>query len=87
MKNKGKLILTEIFPSVHEICYLKYWFVLLSNPTHFLNFTLRIWKLKYVKNNNIASSSIWLWNMVSYIKGGIRATVAWEQENLQERGL
>ena len=26
--------------------------------------------LKYV-NNNIASCAIWLWNMVSYIKGGM----------------
>ena len=30
-------------------------------------------KIKIYKNNNIASCAIWLWNMVSYIKGGIQA--------------
>ena len=43
-----------------------------------LDCSLRIWKLKY--NNNIASCAIWLWNMVSYIKGGIQAEGIWKQD-------
>ena len=37
-------------------------------------------KLKYISNNNIASCGIWLWNMVSYIKGGIQAKGIWKQD-------
>ena len=35
-----------------------------------------------IKNNiiNIASWAIWLWNTVSYIKGGIQAKVNWKQD-------
>ena len=32
------------------------------------------------KNNNIASCAVWLWNMVSYIKGGIQAKGIWKQD-------
>ena len=34
----------------------------------------------FVNNNNIASCAIWLWNMVSYIKGGIQAKGIWKQD-------
>ena len=42
------------------------------NTIEILDFSLRILKLKYIKNN-IASCAMWLRNMVSYIKGGTQA--------------
>ena len=46
---------------------------------YLLDFSPRIWKLKFI-NNNIAICAIWLWNMVSYIKGGMRAKGIWKQD-------
>ena len=36
-------------------------------------------EFKYL-NNNIASSAIWFWNMVSYIKGGMQAKGIWKKD-------
>ena len=30
--------------------------------------------------NIIASCAVWLWNMVSYIKGGMQAKGIWQQD-------
>ena len=32
-------------------------------------------------NNNIASFAIWLWNMVSYIKGEMQAKGIWKEDS------
>ena len=31
-----------------------------------------------IYDNNIASCAVWLWNMVSYIKGGMQAKGIWK---------
>ena len=64
--NKGKV---QVQNSVvkrnlnHSMCVMFLW----------LRARIQIYSVRNIQNNNIASCAIWMWNMVSYIKGGMQA--------------
>ena len=62
------------------ICFKLYFFIIQSKYSCLLDSSLRIFRIKTYINNNIASCAIWLWNMVSYIKGRTQAKGIWKQD-------
>ena len=44
------------------------------------NVILKVNQMFNAENNNIASCAMWMWSMVSYIKGGTRAKGIWKQD-------
>ena len=60
---------------LHEL--LCYYSVQTLLPSRLLSKNL---KIKIYKTNNTASCAIWLWSMVSYIKGGTQDKGIWKQD-------